>query len=390
MLVLLSLLAAIGFAQDCTEGISPGDNTSQKRRQCKKLDGCKWKSAREENGVELPGECSATDSCAALSNNECKKRKRCYINWTTNGQPCQDFDPALDYPCNQLSGRVNQDKCDAQRNCIRGSGDRANKQCVTVPANLQDQPCTDFSGKPNKYLCKSVEKCRWNIGDKSCGLKKLPAEKPCSTINRELECNNNPNGCQWAGNQCNSLTCSQITDRVKCNASDRDCSWSTGMNAKDYDIKKNKKKQKDDLKDTLGDRDGFCQNGVRDCGDIMVENHCVLSNVKFGLANCYWNPEAKEMGVPRCSTIRPCAAHTNSGRVACLQEQNMLGGGNRCVFQKSGDLDRCMEFDCTSAQLDTKNKCNTVGCHWHRNKDKRDPNSKGYCGILDYEQGRRL
>jgi len=394
MLILLSLLAAIGYAQvDCTQGINVNDNVSQKRRQCKKLDGCKWKSAHEDGGVLIPGACSEASSCAALKHNECKKRNNCYINWAANGKPCQDFNPGQTYPCAQLSGKRNQDKCDAQAGCIRGSGDRANKECVPIPANLQSRPCSDFSGKPNKYLCNSVEKCRWVRGGpnaKTCELKKRPAEKSCNSINAQLECNNNPNGCLWNGSQCTEVACNQLTDRVKCNASDRGCTWSTGMNAKDYDITKNKQDQKNALKDTLGARDGFCQNGVRNCDDIMTESFCIISNIKYGVNGCYWNKEAKEMDRPRCATIQPCSAHTNAGRAVCLSNQNMLGGANRCVWQKSGDLDRCMEFDCTDARLDTKNKCNTVGCHWHRNKDKRDPLSEGYCGILDFSKGRRL
>lgn len=391
MLVLLSLLAAIGFAQDCTQGISDDDNTSQKRRQCKKLAGCKWKSAYEDNGQQIPGSCSATDACSALSHNACKRRNRCYINWAAPGRPCQDYDPDAEYPCAELSGKRNQDKCDKQPKCIRGSGDRANKVCLTIPDNVQELPCETFSNKPNKYLCISVEKCRWihsGANAKQCVLKKKPEEKRCDTVNAEAECNNQPNGCIWQNNRCNEMNCNQINDRVKCNASDKGCTWSQGMNAKDYDIKKNKRDQKDALKNTLGNREGFCQPGVKSCDEIITESHCLLANLKHGLSGCYWNPEAKEMGRPRCSTREPCAAHTNKGRVDCLANRNMFN--DNCVYQKSGDFDRCMEFACDDAALDTKNKCNTVGCHWHRNKDKRDPNSQGFCGILDYSKGRRL
>lgn len=383
---------AIGYAQvDCTEGINANDNSSQKRRQCKKLNGCKWQSAREVNGVEVPGSCSESSTCAALSQNQCKKRNNCYIKWDQVGRPCLDYDEDQSYPCAALSGKRNQDKCDKQPNCIRGSGDRANKVCITIPANAQDLPCASFDGKPNKYLCNSIEKCTWNDrGEKAktCVLKRKPERKQCNQITEQLECNNNPNGCLFnvGQNRCEALACGSITDRTKCNASSNGCTWSSGMNAKDYDIKKNRKKQKDDMKDNEGARDGFCQEGVKECEEIVVENHCVLSNVKYGISGCFWNPEAKEMGRPRCSTVEPCAAHSSEN--TCLQRNNMFG--NRCFWGFSKDVFRCMEFECTSNRLDSKNKCNTVGCWWHRNKDKRDPNSQGYCGVYDISQGRRL
>lgn len=393
MLVLLSLLVAIGYAQvDCTEGINDNDNTSQKRRQCKKLAGCKWQSAREVNGVEVPGTCSATSTCAALSQNQCKKRNTCYIKWDQVGRPCLDYNPAQEYPCASLSGKRNQDKCNKQPKCIRGSGDRANKVCITIPDNAQDLPCATFDGKPNKYLCNSIEKCTWSErgeNAKKCILKRRPEEKSCSSITEQLECNNNPNGCTFevGNNRCVSLRCNQISDRMRCQRSDEGCQWAEGITAKDYDITKNREKQKEEMKDDEALRTGFCSNGVRNCDDIMTEGSCILSDVNHGISGCYWNPEAKEMGRPRCSTRQPCAAH--SDETACLSNNNMFN--NRCSWGYSKDAFRCLEFDCTDqSTLDTKNKCNTVGCWWHRNKNKRDPNSKGFCGVYDVREGRRL
>lgn len=390
MLVLLSLLAAIGFAQNCDVGTG---NPSQKRRACKKLPDCKWNSSIEDNGVITPGECVAATSCAGQTANKCKKRNTCFIDWADPLKPCLDYNPDVEMPCNRLSGKKNMEKCNKQDKCIWGSGDRANKECVPIPTDLQTRACETYNGKPYKYICKKIEKCTWvdrGTDAKKCVLKRKPFEKTCSTVTAQLECNNQPNGCVWTQNQCRELNCPQINDRMKCQKSDKGCQWAEGMHPGDYDVSRNKKDQKDALKNTLGARDGYCKNGIKTCQDIMVENFCILSSTKYGINGCHWNKEAKEMGRSRCHTTPPCSAHdkTNDNGLTCQSADNMNGG--KCVWQKSGNVNRCMEFDCGSAQVQEKNKCNTVGCHWHRNKDKRDPLKVGYCGVLDFAKGRRL
>lgn len=383
MLVLLSLLAALGFAQDCN--IPDDMNDSQKRRECKKRPTCKWQGKREDNGVTVEGTCAATTSCNALNANQCKKRNNCHINDNKNGKPCEDYNPGQSYPCGQLSGKKNMKKCANQPNCVNGSGDRQLKECLPIPTDIQTHQCSEYHEKPNKYLCLLIKKCTWESRLRQCVIKKKPEPVRCDLLTNRQECSANPNGCDWQGGQCRSLNCNQLTDRVKCNMSNQKCTWFEGFHATDFEVDKKKGDQRDDKKDVEGARDGTCKNGVSRCEDIYVEGHCLLSKVKHGVDGCFWNEEAKEMGRPRCSSRKPCGQ--NQGETECLRSNNMFN--NACVWQLSENNDRCMEFACDDDRLDTKNKCNTVGCHWHRNKDKRDPESKGFCGILDHSKGRR-
>lgn len=386
MLLLFSLLATFALAQDCD--VSGFAKPSQKRRECAKRTDCDWKGRTETTpGNFIEGTCSSSSSCASLNQNRCKKRNTCYINWTKVGQPCEDYNPNQAYPCSQLSGKRNQKKCAAQPLCINGSGDRQNKLCLDLPADIENQDCGTYSNKPNKNLCNEHSKCEWVNKDKLC-IPKKELIKTCPTIFNQNECVINHSGCKWVNNLCVAMGCAEITDRTMCNASKNVCSWYQGFNADDFDPKKNKNKQRNDPNNQPKFDDApKCRDGFKKCSDIMVENHCKLAESKYGINNCHWNAEAKEIpNANRCDTIRACKDYTDS--TECQLAQNMQN--DKCVWQKSGAIMRCMEFACDSAALDTKNKCNTVGCHWHRNKDKRDPESEGYCGVFDLDNGRRL
>jgi len=386
MLWLFSLLATYALAQNCD--VSGFAKSAQKRRECKSREGCKWSGRKEDDQQNVtPGSCDGASTCGALTQNQCKKRNNCYINWTANGRPCQNYNPAQEYPCGQLSGKKNYKKCQDQPKCINGSGDRNLKTCLDLPDNIDDQDCNNFSNRPNKNLCVLHKKCQWVIKNKKC-VPKADIIKTCATIGDRNECEKNHSGCKWAQNQCQAMECDEIDDRTMCNSSKRKCQWYQGFNPDDFDHRKNKDDQRQDPNNQPKfENEGTCRDGISNCQSILVENFCLLAQTKYGKSGCTWNKEAKEInGATRCSTTAPCS--DNGDPTSCQTSDNMLG--DKCVWQKSGDKMRCMEFACDSSTLNTKNKCNTVGCHWHRNKDKRDPNSQGYCAVYDLSKGRRL
>jgi len=380
MIWALALLAAGAMAQaDCDVSSLP--SRRKRRKECKARAACNWSVGQET--------CSESDSCASLTSGKCGKRNNCFLDFNDSNK-CKDYNPAVEHNCAELGGKKNAAKCNAQPKCVISGGKGKNKPCLTIPDDLDSQSCSNFSGAANKFLCNRHANCDFLKDGNTCV--DAVVDGACSGETNERNCGLNKNGCSWDGSNCNAQTCAEITfaahgrfARNKCESSSQNCKWYSGHHKSEFDRTGNKA---DDRATQAGDRkdkDGTCADGgVTACGDIVTQAKCN----SHGSLTCFWNERSTHMGKDMCQTVPPCDTHTRSGQSVCELGDSIKGSGAKCVWQMSGDQMACMEYACDDADLDTKNKCNKIGCHWHRGKVKNTKNP--YCGVFDLSQGRRL